>query len=78
MYLKENVAHVIMVLTERAGWILSAWASGILNRRMAPKCTTPFILFLLPLGCERSPALKPWSLINGLFEKESLVMNNFF
>lgn len=67
-----------MFLTERAGRILYAWASGILYRRMTPKCMTPFILFLLPLGCECSPALKPWSLINGLFEKESLVMNIFF
>lgn len=39
--------------TERTGWILYAWAPGILYRRMAPKYTTPSILFHLPfsVGC---------------------------
>lgn len=31
-----------------------------------------------PLGVGVLPYLKPWLLINGLFEKESLVMNIFF
>lgn len=39
--------------TERTGWILYAWAPGILYRRMTPKYTTPSILFHLPfsMGC---------------------------
>lgn len=70
--------YLLIYFCRNSWWILSAWASGILYRRVAAKCTTPFILFFLPSWWECSPALKPRSLINGLFEKESLVMNVFF
>lgn len=79
MYLKEKWSwfdHVFFC--RNSWWILSDWASGILYRRVAAKCTTTFILFLLPSWWECSPALKPRSLINGLFEQESLIMNVFF